>query len=406
MLAVVLLPSEAWGATSGSSVSGWLVVGSPASAGVSHTLNSVTFDNDGRGLASISVTRNGTTTNAIQVYAYCATAAAATPSTWTPSGVTGTSGWSQLSGDIYTATAVATVTSTDAAPGFARSNFMTNLCPAGSTVKAIRSNLWSGSAYEDSWWYGGGPAAPSTCPDSFVSPRLAFEGTTLRVRFGWVGSAPSGGWKLHLPGDGYTGSGDAVTLTVPRVKVAGTNDYGADLAGATVVTVGTSFRLSSAASFGCYALGTVAASLDERIVSPGVDPDSGEECSTLDLFCQLRSAFTPSQSSLDQWTELGDDLGDVVPFGYVSDSLEAFAFLGDTCTGFECDNERLSGMCFQTGFTADAVSVQACPFGDNAVTDWLADNRAWLSTLAWIAVLAPLVGFVWRKSVPFVNGGS
>jgi hypothetical protein len=100
-----------------------------------------------------------------------------------------------------------------------------------------------------------------------------------------------------------------------------------------------------------------------------------------------------------------------VPFGYVSDALDLVDFVDASC-GLTCDDDQLTtGFCFDPVIggpdLAGGSGSGVCPFAlGSPIRTWLTDNRALMATLAWAAVLIPLVAFVWRKSVPFINAGS
>lgn len=408
-LAVVVgIPTASWGVTATSSVAGWSLAYATSGGSSTVQLTGVTLDNSDRGIGSISWSRSAEPNGyGTQVNAYCATDANANVP-WTSS--SSPSGFTSFTGDAYWTTSATSLTVSDATPAAARSNFLTELCPSGQTVRAIRVYAWDlgTNAAGYSVFTRSLPATPSTC-STFSGLKAAYAGGVLSVRFGWAGTLPASNWRVHAPGDGYTTTGTSNTTTIPRVKLTGTSTYGKDLTATLSLTVGSStVRVSSGDSWGCYAVVTVTGSLEDTPASQGTDPTTGEACSSWDLFCQIRSAFTPSASSLDQWDGLKDQASDVVPFGYVLDAVEGFSYI-TSCSGAGCDDTKLSGLCFDPGIggpdVAGPLGSGVCPFGENAVTDWLTSQRPFLSFLAWAGVLGPLVGMVWRRSLPFMSSG-
>jgi len=416
MLAVLLLPVEAWGATTTNAVSGWTVVFSGAGPG-SFSVATLTLDNGDRGLSAAQYTRQTANIGYAQMNLYCSapgTSAGSVGQGWSSSLP---SGWTSLVGQIgagSTSTADPyTINSTDASPngGTQGANLHTNLCPTGTEVRMARFNVWNSgtSSYSEHYLLRGGSATPSTCTTSFTNARAAYIGTTLTVMFGWSGTVPASGWRVHAPGDGWTSSGASSQGTVSRTRATGNAEYDGAFTVSGLTAGTTTVRISSGSDFGCYVVVTAGSvALVNGVPNIGSDPTTGESCSSWDVFCQIRSAFTPSASSLDQWTDLQAEAADVVPFGYVIDALDGFTYLTDGC-GIDCDGDKVQAMCFNAGWSGPGTSAEGadvCPFtDDNVVIAWLQGQRAWLGTLAWLAVLGPLVGLVWRRSLPFMSGG-
>jgi len=259
----------------------------------------------------------------------------------------------------------------------------------------------------------------SSCPSSFGSTTAtSYVGTTFTGLVKWVGTAPAGGWKVYAPGGSYGWPGASPTPSLSVGTTAGTTpgEYTNTATIAAGSMTGVAFaRIEKASDPTCFTVVAVSSTgVTSSPTNNGTD-DEGADCG-INVFCTfsaaLSSAFTPSASTLDDWDSLKDDAGRVVPFGYISDSLSLLAYLDDGCaSGSGCYADKLTtGFCFDAviGNTfGDLDSDPVCPFAEGTpVRSWLESQRTLMGTFAWAAVLAPLVGWVWRKSVPFINSGS
>jgi len=259
----------------------------------------------------------------------------------------------------------------------------------------------------------------SSCPSSFGSTTAtSYVGTTFTGLVKWIGTAPAGGWKVYAPGGayGWPGSTPAASLSIGTTAGTTPGEYSntATISAGAMTGVGFA-RIEKASDPTCYTVVPVAGTAISSSPTNNGTNEEGADCG-INVFCTfsaaLSSAFTPSSETLDQWGDLGDQAGRVVPFGYISDSLSYLDYLGNGCTsGAGCYADKLTtGFCFEPGIGetfGDLDSDPVCPFGEGTpVRTWLESQRTLMGTFAWAAVLAPLVGWVWRKSVPFINAGS
>lgn len=405
--------------SSSTSVAGWSRTFQTSGGTSVVALTGVTLDNSNRGIASITFTDNVNVDSGHQVNAYCATDANAS-TTWTSEAVPGT--WTTLTGDAYWGDTLLTHTVSDASPSAARSGFLTNLCASGETVRAIR--VWAFDAGTSSFHYSVYqrllPATPSTCTDGFQSARASYVAGVLAVRFSWTTALPASNWRIQAPGDGYTVTGTANTTTVPRVKITGTNDYGVNYTATLSVTPGAStLRLSRGDDFGCYTVVPIqGTALDDSVSVAGKDPETGEDCSYWDLFCNLKAVaswvFVPSQESQDA---LGDTLGsisDKAPFSMVS-TFSSYGELISGCsvsrTGSTGDGCELVHMVVSmpgvdvAGYTNPGESwvlaSEADPSDEPGFMQALVNYRGTLNALVWVGFIGGIAWAVFRWASPF-----
>lgn len=411
-------------------MSGWSFVFSGAGPG-SFSVATLTLDNSDRGLASAAYTRQTANIGYAQMNLYCSAPGTATGSVGQGWSSALPSGWTALNGQIgagSTSTADPyTINSTDAAPngGTQGTNLHANLCPAGTEVRMARFQVWNSgtSSYADHYLLRSGTAPATTCAASFVNPRAAYIGTALTVMFGWSGSVPPAGWRVHAPGDGWTSSGSTSQGSVPRTKASGAAEYEATITVAGLVAGTTSVRISNGSDFACYVVvvpGSVA--LVNGVPNIGSDPTTGEECSTWDLFCQMKAAlswvFVPDDESQDALAATFDGLSEKFPFA-VPATLATWGDLIIGCSNsdgpsFECPDVFLryempgtstpvagAGVVPNGGQEFFVIADELSPANEPGFMAGLHDKRGILNAAVWLAFIGGLAWAVYRWATPF-----
>lgn len=257
----------------------------------------------------------------------------------------------------------------------------------------------------------GGSPPLSTC-ESFQVVLAGYQASppALGLSFLWSGTVPAAGWLVR---DGPLATSPFVTF-VGKTYRAGENRFGFDSKSipAALSSTTATLRLEPVGNPACYSLITLAAGVGPTIQPEGVPTDSdGGGCGFGDVACYLRAAFVPSQTTMAEFTDLRTRAATVIPLGYATGAVTALASLGEECSvGSGCAPDYVEGLCFSTGFLGStglgAGSDDVCPLTDETpAIVWLQSHRDWLSVIAWLAVLGPLVGFVFRRFLPFGGGG-
>lgn len=299
-------------------------------------------------------------------------------------------------------------------------------CPSGSrSLTAPVSTSTVLTAYVDApgtggyvavatWTYAApAPASPaSTCAASVSSAQAAYIGGVLSVRFR-TSTVPSGGWKLFGLSGADRVAGTAALGTVTTTQITDFPGwYGLDVT--TSATPLAFVRIQRASDPGCWQSSAVSTSTPVTIDAP--DTGTGEDGSSCGLnpFCHVKSAlswaFIPDDASLDRISSVGDGIQEVIPFCYVADALDVF---GQLTTGADGDNSgttsNSAGLANFRGFRVNVpfTSTDLVAFGpgsDSAEFLRSGNIRGLLAIALWLAVLVPLVSFIFRRSLPAVGG--
>jgi len=388
---VLLVPGEAWGVTAEQ--------GSLGRVYMSDLEVAITgAENHQIGIGEISVTHTVTLAGSVQAVVYCYRPGTSAPvptdntSFDAPAGFAG--GGTNLS-QTWNGGSNGTITS----------NPQLATCPVlsspteRSVPKLLRiSTTNSGDTPRVSWY--SLTAAPSTCTTQWSGLWASADGATIKVRFDWTGATkPVGGWRVE--------SADGATLygTIPRRVMDGTLEtQGVNITSAAVPTT---LRIEAADSSSCYATVSTGVTQEDTFVD-----DGSNECSFGDVACYFRSglnwAFMPEQTTLDQFSGLGEDIGSKIPFVYVVGAADLASITFSSGEGsilysydglfrFPCDMGMLN-IC-ETGTYYHVMGPS------DPIVEWMRDKRTPLSVFMWLLLLVPLSLWVWRRLFPVVGSG-
>lgn len=327
-LAVVLLPSEAWGAPAQGQ---WF--GGPQSVAYyygtsgSYSFGSLTASYVDGGM-SYGATAQGT------MYAHSGVVATGghaayqsqyacvnTPTSYTSGGG---GGWS-ISAGTDTITNV----------------LFADYCGSGQGGTAVIQLRWAasfsstGTVLTYTQWYtyypAGAPAitpTASTCTSPVQHGLAVTNGSVLSLSFGWSATLPASAWNIR---DGYN-STDPLIGTLGKSYRPGTTNFGGDGL-AMVVPAGDPVRIESATTPSCYGVIISTAGGTSLTDTSGLPTAAGGSCSLLDLFCQIRALFTPSASGMSDWQGQVASWQTHAPVSLVITGYQA---LGDFAYGLTC----------------------------------------------------------------------
>lgn len=143
------------------------------------------------------------------------------------------------------------------------------------------------------------------------------------------------------------------------------------------------------------------------------DDGEGNDCSSFDIFCRIKGAlawaFVPDDETIEQYTDLGDDIATKIPFVYVAGTFELLSFNLPDCTS---DTEGCIGYSYNGLFTFPTFDIGGEAMGGfvvldsgDVVVETMRDWRAGIAAFIWILMLAPLGFWIWRRLFPVVGSG-